>query len=264
MVDQVLAVQVQAVEQTQRERRSSGAPRRVARGDLERQRAPVGAERDRLAVEDDRAQRAARGRSRPARAAASVMSSRLRVKIETSPPRAWICTRMPSSFHSAAAVPRRSMAVAASAALPRRASARAAGRPRSGSPRAPARRPQRGGADDRRDRPRSISERRTAAAGTSAAFAIASTSTPASAPCRSSPAISARRNACSCAVARANSAVRAVRARRSSPGPQALRARRARHRRRRAPARARRRARAASRARGSRRRSAAAAARPMR
>ena len=148
----------------------------------------------------------------------AVTSSRLLLKIATSPSRTCICTRTPSSFHSAPAVPRRSIAVAASGALP--ASIGASGRPTSmrnassaGVPPASAAAPTVGRS------PASRSARRTAAGGTSAAFATASMSTPPSAPWRRSPVRSARRNRCSPAVARPKSSP----ARRSrsplDPGP---------------------------------------------
>ena len=120
----------------QRQRARAPSTGRATGRDLERERSLIGVEGDRLAVEHGVAHRQrACDLDDLGHARGDVVEAPL--KIATSPSRTCTCTRTPSSFHSAPAVPRRSIAVAASGAL-RRASARADARPRCGTPRAQA------------------------------------------------------------------------------------------------------------------------------
>ena len=140
--------------------RTPGLAREPRAGDLERVRAPVLAQRDRLAVEHERAAPAAPAPPRPPPGCRAVTSSSVRVKIadRRSPSR---CTwmRAPSSFHSTAAGPVFSSAAATSGAV--EASIGAIGRPTSSRncPRSP---PASATSATAPRSPRSISARRTA------------------------------------------------------------------------------------------------------
>ena len=144
--------------------------------------------------------------------------SSVRVKMPTESPSRWTWIRAPSSFHSTAAGPVLAKAASTSGAV--WASIGAIGRPTSSRNAANASSPSPSAASATAPRsPRSISARRTAATGTPAAFATASPTTAASAPWRMSPSTSARRNACSEAVARAISSRSALRRAATEPGP---------------------------------------------
>ena len=149
-----------------------------------------------------------------------VTSLRLRVQIRTSSPRRWAWMRTPSSFHSTEQRPMSATAEAASSAVEasmgligrrvRKPTASSPGRPRERataavSPRSPT----------------SIRARRTEAAGTRAARATASTTTPSLAPWRSSPTSSRLTKSASAAVVRARKPPRRSRRRRVDPSPDA-------------------------------------------
>ena len=118
------------------------------------------------------------------------------MKTRTSPSRRCTWMRAPSSFHSIAAGEIRSSAASTSAAVP--ASIGATGRPTSSPIRRRPSTPSASAVPAAAARsPPSIAARRTSADGTAAAWATASVMTPASAPWRRSPRISATRNSCS-------------------------------------------------------------------
>ena len=147
------------------------------------------------------------------------MSSRLRVKTATSSPERCTWMRMPSSFTSTVAgVPVASSAADTSVALC--ASIGVSGVPTrrliSDSAAAP---PVSAATATCLRSPESSSARRTATTGTSAARAIASASSPACAPCRSSPLNSPTSSRCSSAVAAPNSAPTSSRRRACEPAP---------------------------------------------
>ena len=146
------------------------------------------------------------------------MSSRVRVNTATSVPARWTWTRAPSSFHSTAASPTRSMAASTLVAV--EASIGCRGRPTSRwNSRSPGTPEARATSATGPRAPRSIRARRTSAPGTPAALAMASTITPSSAPWRSSPESSPIRNRCSAAVARPNSSATSRRRSACDPGP---------------------------------------------
>ena len=128
----------------------------------------------------------------------------------------WI--RAPSSFHSTDASPNSSTADPTSSSLA--ASIGLIARSTSSPTPASAARPSpRASAAVRPRSPFSINARRTAAAGTSAARAIAAAMTPSSAPWRSSPSKRRRMNSPSDSVAAPSSSSRAWRRRPADPGP---------------------------------------------
>ena len=190
------------------------------RGHLERLRPAVRPQRDRLAVEHRARSPAAPAPPRPPPAPGAVMSSSERVKTRHVGAAAVDldagAVELPLDRRRGADLGQRGVhAVARSA----RASAAPAGRPRAGTPPAP---PPRRPAPPPRPRPRSprsITARRTSLTGTPAACATASTITPSSAPWRSSPTSSCRRNRCSGAVARANRSAEQRPPGRLRPGP---------------------------------------------
>ena len=207
-VEQVAAVEVQDVEEVRRHR-SRRRPRRrpssARRGLLERPRPPVVVEQQRLAVEHEPRAPAAPRTASTSSGSRSVMSSRLRVQTATSSPSRCTWIRMPSSLPSTAPAAagrlergreRRARCRPASAApggRPRARTRRARRRPRSARPRRPRRcgaGQHRGAADDGRRDARTPRRRRP-------------TSTPSSAPWRTSPVTRPRSSACSSAVARA-------------------------------------------------------------
>ena len=146
------------------------------------------------------------------------MSSSERLKTATSLPSRWTWTRIPSSFHSTAAGLSFSIASVMSAAG--EASIGRTGRPTWSRNAPSASAPPASAAWATAPRsPRSISARRSAVAGTPAAFAAASAITPSSAPWRSSPDSSARRKRCSRSVARPNRSASATRRAPCEPGP---------------------------------------------
>ena len=123
--------------------------------------------------------------------------------MRTSSPRRWIWMRIPSSFHSTEAQLEARHRVGRRSRRSRRASAgpagRARSRPRAGRPRPPVSAMLGGAREVAGQHERAPRERRPAR---SAAFAIASTISPASAPCRSSPVNSRLTKSASSAVAR--------------------------------------------------------------
>ena len=106
-VEQVLAVERAA------RRRTAASSRAAAGAPLPNRLAvtwngcgrPVGAQRDRLAVEHERRATGSASAASTTSGTRAVMSSRLRVKTRTSSPRRWTWMRTPSSFHSTAAGP---------------------------------------------------------------------------------------------------------------------------------------------------------------
>ena len=224
-VDQVPAVEVQDVEEERRERHLLAqrgdvpAARRPARGLLERTWPPVGTERDRLAVENDRVDR-----ERQRRLHHLGHSFRDRVERPGEDP-----DRVAVAMHldpDAVQLPvdRGGIADRLDRALrPTRPSSRAsagrAGRPPDGTARALRARPRARRVPTAGRSPASIAARRTAADSTPAARATASTMMPASAPCRSSPPASITRNRCSSAVARPNSVASVSRRSPTDPAP---------------------------------------------
>ena len=150
----------------------------------------------------------------------SVTSARLRVKARTSSPERCTWSRAPSSFHSTPAVPVRASASATSAADwasigPIGRSTSSLKRPRPSCPSTSAAR-----ATTARS-PASMCARRTSAAGSPEALATASTITPVSAPCRSSPPRSRVRNRCSGSVAAPSTAASVCRLTAWDPRPSA-------------------------------------------
>ncbi len=147
-----------------------------------------------------------------------VISLRLRVKMRTCPSRRWAWIRAPSSFHSTDAGPVASSAAATSAAGD--ASIGCTARPGT-IPTAPsASTPPVSAAVAVTPRsPANMWARRTAAIGTSAALATASTITPSSAPCRSSPLNTFHSRRCSGSVALAKTSVSSARRAALTPAP---------------------------------------------
>ena len=150
--------------------------------------------------------------------ARSVMSARLRVKIRTSSPARCTWIRAPSSFHSTLARPNRSSAADTSSAV--WASIGVIGCSGVSRKRPSPSTPSRIAAAATLGRsPASIAARRTAAAGTPAAFATASAITPSSAPCRSSPRNSPTSRRRSGSVAREKRPSSSLRRAACEPGP---------------------------------------------
>ncbi len=138
--------------------------------------------------------------------------------MRTSSPRRWIWIRIPSSFHS---TEERSKLETASATLSAVEASigkigRKSSKPTSRRPSAPSRIAR---SAVRVRSPESISARRASAAGTPAALATASTITPASAPCRSSPVNSRLTKPASGSVARSSSPARSSVRRAPEPLP---------------------------------------------
>ena len=150
--------------------------------------------------------------------ARSVMSARLRVKIRTSSPARCTWIRAPSSFHSTLARPNRSSAADTSSAV--WASIGVIGCSGvSRKPPSPSTPSRIAAAATLGRSPASIAARRTAAAGTPAAFATASAITPSSAPCRSSPRNSPTSRRRSGSVARERRPSSSLRRAACEPGP---------------------------------------------
>ena len=147
-----------------------------------------------------------------------MISLRLRVNRRTSPSRRWAWMRAPSSFHSTDAGPVAASAVATSGAGD--ASIGCTARPGTMPTVASAASPPVSAARAVAPRePDIMCARRTAAIGTPAALATASTITPSSAPWRSSPPSTRHSNCCSGSVARPNTSVSSARRAALTPLP---------------------------------------------
>ena len=148
----------------------------------------------------------------------SVMSFRLRVNSDTTPPLRCACTRAPSSFHSTEANPISSTASPALAAG--LANIGCTGRPGWSRTAASAGPPPVSAACAAAPRsPAIIAARRTDATGTSAALATAVSTTPSSAPWRSSPPRMPRKSCCSRSVAALSRSSSASRRAATAPVP---------------------------------------------
>ncbi len=149
----------------------------------------------------------------------AVMSRSVRVTMTTSSPERWTWMRAPSSLYSTT-TSGPSESIASSMVAPGEASMGRMGRPTT-SPTASSvcSPPEMASAAVRARSPDSITARRTTAASTPDAAAIASVITPSSAPWRSSPVMSPIRNSCSDAVAAPSSAPSASFRRCAEPAP---------------------------------------------